>query len=144
MQEQDRKEREHFFGAAKTMAGLTLLSRVFGMLRDMTIIWLGAKWQNDAFQFGFFMPNMFRRLFGEGAMTGAFVPVLTQTAEQEGWERVRRLVANMLGLLAVFLIVLWAIVQAIFLIWLAMSPGREDIEFQVLLVSLMLPYLIFV
>ena len=138
-------EREHFFGAAKTVALLTLLSRVFGMIRDMSIVWLGAKWQNDAFQFAFALPNLFRRLFGEGALSAAFVPIFTETTESGGMEKARRFLANALGLLAVFLIVLTVLIQAGLLIWLLMSPpGREDRQFLVLLTSIMLPFMVLV
>ena len=83
LQDSGHAEREHFFGSAKVVAGLTLLSRVLGMFRDMTILWLGANWQTESFQFAFQLPNLFRRLFGEGALSAAFVPVFT-LVDQEG------------------------------------------------------------
>lgn len=138
------REREHFFGAAKLVALLTLGSRVLGMVRDMTIVWLGAKWQNDAFQFAFALPNLFRRLFGEGALSAAFVPVFTETAEQGGQEKSRRLLANTMGLLAVFLVVLWAVVQLGFWLWMMASPERVDRRYQFQLTSIMLPYMVLV
>ena len=44
MDDRGHKEKERFFGAAKLVAGLTLVSRVLGMVRDMSIVWLGATW----------------------------------------------------------------------------------------------------
>ena len=145
LQDSQRKEREHFFGSAKIVAGLTMLSRVLGMFRDMTILWLGATWQTESFQFAFQLPNLFRRLFGEGALSAAFVPVFTEISEKGGPEKARKLLANALGLLAVLLVVLMVLVQAILLIWLAFSPpGRQDRQFLVMLTSIMLPYMFFV
>ena len=65
---QAHREREHFFNAAKVVAGLTLVSRIFGLFRDMGITSLGANRSTDAFGLAFQIPNLFRRLFGEGAL----------------------------------------------------------------------------
>ncbi len=138
------REREHFFGAAKLVALLTLGSRVLGMVRDMTIIWLGATWRNDAFQFAFALPNLFRRLFGEGALSAAFVPVFTETSEHGGQDKSRRLLANTMGLLAVFLVGLWLLVQLGFWVWMVLSPGRVDRQYQFMLASIMLPFMVMV
>lgn len=64
-----------FVSHARTMAGLTLVSRFFGLARDSTLgIVLGFGAVFDAFALAFMIPNLFRRLFGEGALAGAFVP----------------------------------------------------------------------
>ena len=140
-----RREREHFFGSAKIVAALTLCSRLFGMWRDMTIVWLGANWMTDSFQFAFALPNLFRRLFGEGALSAAFVPVFTDAYEHGGQDRARKLLANAMGLLAALLAGLTVLVQLGLLVWLwASSDDRPDRQFLVLLTSLMLPYMIFV
>jgi len=57
-------EREGFFGGMKVMAGLTLASRIFGMVRAIAITSLGAKAAVDAFVMAWRIPNYFRRLFG--------------------------------------------------------------------------------
>ncbi len=106
MDETEHREREHFFAAAKMVAGITILSRILGMLRDIAIASLGAKRITDAFVFAFRIPNLFRRLFGEGALAGAFVPVFTETARKDGAPGAGKLLANAMGLLAVFLAVL--------------------------------------
>lgn len=139
------REREHFFSAAKVVAGLTLLSRILGMIRQMSIVWLGAKWENSAFQVAFTLPNLFRRLFGEGALSAAFVPVFTETLEKGGMDKARRLLANAMALLAVFLLCLMLLVQAGLLVWLWLSPPeRKDTQFLVLLTSITLPYMVLV
>ena len=54
----------------------TFLSRIFGFLRDSTIAYIfGATLYTDAFYVAFRIPNLFRRLLGEGALTSAFIPI---------------------------------------------------------------------
>lgn len=145
MDDKTHREKERFFGAAKVVAGLTLLSRIFGMVRDMSIVWLGAEWITDAFQFAFFLPNLFRRFFGEGALSAAFVPVFTETMEKQGQEDARKLLANSLGLLAVFMACLMAVVLAGLLLLLWLSPAdRLDRQYLVLFSAIMLPFMVLV
>jgi hypothetical protein len=148
MDEPGHRERESFFRAAKVVAGLTLLSRVFGMVRAMSITWLGAASLTDAFQIAFFLPNLFRRLFGEGVLSAAFIPVFTDTFEKSGQPSARRLLANALGLLAAFLSVLMLLLLAGLLIWLWWSelsePGRHDRQYLVLFAGIMLPFMVLV
>jgi putative peptidoglycan lipid II flippase len=99
----EHKEREHFFNAAKVVAVITFISRMFGFVRDMGITSLGALGYNDSFGLAFKIPNLFRRLFGEGALASAFVPVFTDVYEKEGAEKARLLLANAFAILAVFL-----------------------------------------
>ena len=59
-----------------SVGGLTLISRVFGFIRDALIAAvLGIGPVADAFQAAFRFPNLFRRLFAEGAFNTAFVPM---------------------------------------------------------------------
>ena len=109
--EDKHSEHEHFFGAARVVAGLTMLSRVLGLLRDMVIVPLGGPVLADAFWTAFRVPNLFRRLFGEGALSAAFVPVFTESAERDGWDRARVVLANAAGLLAVFLAALVVVIE---------------------------------
>ncbi|MDP4611627.1 MAG: murein biosynthesis integral membrane protein MurJ [Opitutales bacterium] len=66
----------------------TVGSRVLGLLRDILIFAaLGASLWNSAFILAFTLPNLFRRLLGEGALTSAIVPVFSDVMEREGRER---------------------------------------------------------
>src|SRR4030042_437339 len=121
-------EREHFFSSAKRVAVITLVSRVFGMLRDMAITSLGANRLTDAYGLAFMIPNLFRRLFGEGALASVFVPVFTETSEKDGFEKASKLFANSLGLLAVFLAAIMLIGQIVF-VTIALLPGPADRKF---------------
>ncbi len=137
----EHKEREHFFSAAKMVAGITLISRVFGMLRDMAITSLGANRLTDAYGLAFQIPNLFRRLFGEGALTSAFVPVFTDTEEKSGFEKACKLLSNAMALLAVFLLITMIIVEIGFVI-AALMPGPADRHLLMVLASIMFPYMV--
>ena len=73
------------FRAFATVGGITLLSRGLGFLRDVLISnLLGAGGAADAFFVAFRLPNLFRRLFAEGAFTAAFVPLLARRRSEGG------------------------------------------------------------
>lgn len=91
-------------GAVATVAGATLLSRALGFLRDMIIAFaLGAGPAADAFFVAFRLPNLMRRLFGEGSLTLAFVPVFAQIKHQEGAEAAASMARSALAWLALLL-----------------------------------------
>ena len=70
----------------------TALSRVLGLVREMLQSRLiGAGWEQSAFALAFAIPNMARKLFGEGALTAAFVPVFKGELETVGREKAERL-----------------------------------------------------
>ena len=82
--EPDQKS-EHRLAGFKLVSLLTLLSRFTGLARDSLMASLfGTGWLLDAFTFAFRIPNMFRRLFGEGALTAAFLPMFVQVDKQKG------------------------------------------------------------
>jgi putative peptidoglycan lipid II flippase len=136
----EHKEREHFFSAAKLVAAITLLSRIFGFFRDMGIASLGASRYNDAFGLAFKIPNLFRRLFGEGALASAFVPVFTDVHEKEGTEKAKLLLANSFAILSVFLATLLVIGEVGFFTYWALT-GAPDSRLLMLLAMVMLPYM---
>jgi putative peptidoglycan lipid II flippase len=65
--------------ATGTIGGLTLLSRILGLVRDSLFArYIGASFASDAFLVAFRLPNMFRALFAEGAFASAFIPMFNQ------------------------------------------------------------------
>lgn len=97
--------RSSFASSARLIAGLTLISRVLGFVRDAVCAWIfGASHLWDAFAIAFQIPNLARRLFGEGALSAAFVPILTEAREREGEARAARLSGSVLSLLIVVLL----------------------------------------
>lgn len=67
------------------MAGATLLSRLLGMVRVMVYArFMGDGPVASAFVYAFQIPNLFRRLLGEGALTAAFIPLFKHKEKTEG------------------------------------------------------------
>ena len=67
------------------MAAATLTSRLLGMVREMVYArFMGDGWVAGAFQFAFTIPNLFRRLLGEGALTAAFIPIFKEKEKTHG------------------------------------------------------------
>lgn len=86
----------------RVMSG-TMLSRILGLVREMLQSRLiGAGMEQSAFSFAFCIPNLTRRLFGEGALTAAFLPVFKGEIEEARWasaQRLARAVSSMVFLL---------------------------------------------
>ncbi|WP_323991205.1 MULTISPECIES: murein biosynthesis integral membrane protein MurJ [Nguyenibacter] len=90
-----------------TVGGWTMLSRVLGLVRDQLLAaFLGAGPVQDAYQVAFRLPNMFRRLFGEGALNAAFVPLFSATLTTDGEEHARRFASETLSVLLAWLTVI--------------------------------------
>ena len=86
---------------------MTMLSRIFGLARDMVVAYFfGAAAGADAFFLAFRIPNFFRRLFAEGAFAQAFVPALTDYKENRTREEVRALIGKSAGSLGAILALL--------------------------------------
>src|SRR5438445_13432195 len=81
------------FKSASTVSLLTLASRVTGLLRDVPMSSVfGVSALTDAFYIAFRIPNLFRRVLGEGAFSQAFVPVLAACRTKEGDAGAKQLV----------------------------------------------------
>ncbi len=86
---------------------MTMLSRVFGLLRDMIVAqYFGASASADAFFVAFKIPNFFRRLFAEGAFSQAFIPVLSEYRSTKTEKEVRQLANSVAGVLGGILFVI--------------------------------------
>ena len=95
------------------IGGLTLVSRLFGFARDLVLAAaLGAGPVADAFFAALRFPNLFRRLFAEGAFSQAFVPVYSKTLAAEGQDAADQLAAEALSILLLVTGVLSAIAIA--------------------------------
>jgi len=95
------------FRAIATVGGWTMASRILGFLRDMLIAAkLGAGPMADAFFVALKLPNLFRRLFGEGAFNAAFVPAFAQTLTQRGPAAAQVLAERMATLMTLWLALL--------------------------------------
>ena len=148
MTSSDRPDRG-FLRSAGVVSVLTLASRVLGMLRDMaTAHLLGGGLVNDALTWAWTVPNAFRRLFGEGALGSAFVPVFTRVHEREGLERAGQVARAVISALAVGLVLLVVVLVGASLLlpesWEASLFGPDKVEKARLTLAytrLLLPYL---
>ena len=138
----DQQEQEKFFSAAKIVAVITMMSRILGLIRDRLIFGIGKNVIADRFLWAFAIPNMFRRLFGEGALTAAFLPVFTDVAGKDGWARARKVLANVLGILALILTAITILVAVGFWIGVQFVGADAMRIFQLRATALMLPFMI--
>ena len=139
--------------AASTIGGLTLVSRMMGFVRDMLLSrLLGAGLAADAFFLAFKLPNLFRRLFAEGAFSAAFVPMFAKDLDQPGGTAGRRAIGFAEDVLSVFLpalLLFTALAQAVMpaLVW-ALASGFQDVpgkfEYTVELTRITFPYLMLI
>ena len=136
------------YRAFATVGGLTLLSRILGFVRDIMIAaLLGTGIIADAFFVAFRFPNLFRRLFGEGAFNSAFVPLFAKELEGSGREAARRFAEEALSGLLFVLLLLTAVAEITmpFLMY-GMAPGFSDtpekFDLAVLLTRICFPYLL--
>ncbi len=102
----------NLFRSAATVGGFTMISRVLGFVRDMLIAALiGTGPVADAFVVAFRFPNLFRRLFGEGAFNAAFVPLFAKRLEEEGKEAAREFGRQVFSVLFAALVVITIIAE---------------------------------
>ena len=131
-------------------SGITLVSRVFGYLRDATImIVFGASGLTDAFLVAFRIPNFLRRLFAEGAFTQALVPVLAEFKETRGHAAFKQLSDRTAGTLALILaavtvagVLLAPVLVRIFAPGFAADTTRFELATQMLRITF--PYIFFI
>ncbi|MDU6149393.1 MAG: lipid II flippase MurJ, partial [Haemophilus parainfluenzae] len=139
------------------VSGMTLVSRVLGLVRDVVIAHLiGAGAAADVFLFANRIPNFLRRLFAEGAFSQAFVPVLAEYQKSGDLSKTREFIGKVSGTLGglVSIVTLLAmvgspVVAAIFGMgwftdWLNDGPDAHKFEQASLLLKITFPYLWFV
>jgi putative peptidoglycan lipid II flippase len=136
--------------SSATVAIFTLLSRIFGFLRDVIIAnIMGAGPLTDAFFVAFRVPNFLRRMFAEGAFTAAFLPMFAGMIKVEGKEYALRFAGSAMAILTAILLV----ITVIAMIWMpeflrAITPGFADkpelFALTVTLTRITFPYLMFI
>jgi putative peptidoglycan lipid II flippase len=133
-----------------TVGGWTMASRILGFARDMLIAAkLGAGPVADAFFVALKLPNLFRRLFGEGAFNAAFVPAFAGSYAVDGARQARDLANSLAGLMTIWLSAL-VILGIVFMpqLLFVLAPGfvGEAVRFPlaVELTRITFPYLLFI
>ncbi len=140
--------------AASAVSAFTLLSRVLGFVRDVFMFrLLGTSWTMGTFILAWMVPNLLRRLMGEGALSASFIPAYSRTLDAEGEARARRLLASVTGALIVGLTALAVLVVATVCMipahWLADDQangvsGAESGALLARLLAILFPYVVLV
>lgn len=132
------------------VGGLTLISRILGFIRDVVIAYaFGASANTDAFFVAFKIPNFMRRLFGEGAFSQAFIPVISEYKTKRDTASVKHLVDHVAGHLGgvLLLVTVIGIVIAPLLV-LIFAPGflqdKEKYDLTIAMLQITCPYLLFI
>lgn len=121
-----------------------MISRIFGMLRDVALVmFIGpAAWALDAFYFAFTIPNLFRRLLGEGALTAAFMPEFIQA--REGGENGGTLASTVMTLLFVFTLGVTLIGSGGCYLAANYLDLSDKVNLALMLLAIMLPFAVFI
>ncbi len=136
--------------AAGVVGAATLLSRIFGFIRDVVVAWFfGAGLASDAFFVAFRIPNLLRRLFAEGSLSISFIPVFTEYLSNQGKDEAFQLARSALRLISVLLavitilgILLSPLIVRIVVPGFADSP--EKLALTITLTRMMFPYIFFI
>ena len=136
--------------AIATVGGYTMLSRVLGFVRDILIAAvLGAGAVADCFFVAFRFPNLFRRLFAEGAFAAAFVPLFSAELEKNGPSAARAFADAAFSVLALALVVFVGVMEIIMpsAMWI-LAPGFDAVPGKMAqaaeLSRIAFPYLFFI
>ena len=145
--------KDRFVRHANLMSVLTIVSRFAGLLRDKVcsyFIGLSPAW--SAFWIGFIFPNLFRRIFGEGALTAVFVPVYTETLHKHGREAANKLASATVTLLILVLSAITLLGEAVAIPIALSASGSlarsatewDTIRLTAAMTAIMLPYCVMV
>ncbi|MDR2542575.1 MAG: murein biosynthesis integral membrane protein MurJ [Treponema sp.] len=132
------------FRHGSTLSLLTLVSRVLGLLREMTKArFLGTSAMSDAFSVAFLLPNLFRRLFAEGSIAVAFIPTFKEHTLENDREKTKEFLSCTFTFLSFFvtLMVVAGIIAAPLLVRII---GVEEFDETVFLTRVMFPFLAFI
>ena len=133
-----------------TVSSMTLLSRVFGFVRDMVIAQMfGATAAVDAFLTAFKFPNFMRRLFAEGAFSQAFVPMLSEYRELKQHGDIKQFINHVSGnlTLILFVVTLIGVIAAPLVISIfaaGFTHGEPRYVMAVSMLRITFPYLLFI
>lgn len=135
------------FKSTTVVASMTMVSRIFGFLRDMvTAQFFGATAAFDAFSVAFRIPNLMRRLFAEGSFSQAFVPVLSEYQKKKSHEDINEFINAIAGTLG-FILLCVTIAGVVFAPWIIrlFAPGFETqgarFDMAVTMLRITFPYL---
>src|SRR4051794_25261538 len=140
-----RATRASFLSHAKLIGGLTLVSRIMGLAREIVAgHYLGTGIVASAFSTAFIIPNLFRKLFGEGALSAAFIPLYAQEVKHNHPKEAAQFAVASVNLLCALLIALTVVGEIILLVMAVFIDMRPDRLLAIKLTAIMLPYVLLV
>jgi putative peptidoglycan lipid II flippase len=129
------------------MAVATMTSRVLGMVREMVYAWfMGSGWVANAFAMAFMIPNLFRRLLGEGALTAAFIPAFKEKEKTAGEAEMWRVAnATISALVVVSAVIIGLTLVGISIALPFVDPAQNpETHLMLRLLQVMFPYMLLV
>src|SRR4051812_41291493 len=142
---QQAADAQTFVAHAKLIGGLTFVSRILGMARESVASYFfgaGAIW--SAFTVAFTIPNLFRKLFGEGALSAAFIPLYAQQVKHNHPKEATQFAVASVNLLCAILIGLTIIGELVLWVMTLAWDMRPDRLLTVKLTAVMLPYVLLI
>jgi putative peptidoglycan lipid II flippase len=131
--------------ASGAMAAATLFSRVLGMGREMVYArFMGDGWVASAFALAFTIPNLFRRLLGEGALTAAFIPIFKEKEKTHGEIEMWRAANAVISGLVIAASVIIGLAMLGISLALSMHQFSMETELMLRLLRVMFPYMLLV
>ncbi len=139
--------------SSSAMGAATLTSRVLGMVREMVYArFMGTSWVASAFMLAFQIPNLFRRLLGEGALTAAFIPIFKEKEKLEGekatWQAANAVISGLVVFTCLLVALGLVAVSVALVIGGHVNHGQTRFTGKTLLMlellRVMLPYLLLV
>lgn len=125
-----------------TFSSLTLISRILGFVRLIVMVQLfsSLRWASDALIFAFRIPNLFRNLLGEGALSAAFIPAFVKTERKDGRASAARLGSEIFTILALVSV---AVTVVGILVCLAVDhfSGNPEVKLAFRLTALLFPFM---
>jgi putative peptidoglycan lipid II flippase len=130
---------------AAVFSALTVVSRILGLFRDMLAAAIfGASVSWDAFVVAYTFPNMFRRIFGEGALSSAFVPVFNEYMHHKGKDEAWRIANIVVSIVTFILLVLSVVVVCGLFLAEWIFPLSDRTRLIVELSQIMFPFVVFI
>ncbi|MEO0512500.1 MAG: murein biosynthesis integral membrane protein MurJ [Planctomycetota bacterium] len=144
----DHAERDHsepeerdLARPARLVAAVTLISRLFGLARDLILVRVfGDTAVGSAFNAAFALPNIFRRLFGEGALSAAVIPVYARLVEHDDPKR-HDLAGVLVAALALITALLTLAIEAALWLWLQSAGPADERTLSLELLMLAAPFM---
>lgn len=135
--------KRHLLKSAGIVSAMTLLSRVLGMVRDIVnanMFGISRVW--DAFVFAFMIPNFLRRLLGEGALSGAFIPIYTEILNTKGTKEANYFTNIIMSLLIVGLGSVLILINLIIAVLMHVCTFSARVQLILGLLQFFFPYIL--